>query len=876
MVRGNTAARLHAAMLRATGVALAGSLALALAAGAAPAAGTTAHRPGATAAAPPDTTVPAYPVSTHSLPGLRYQAHDHPGPVLSWRQARHRGSPFSLADVDGDGRPELVSQMREGILLRRHDGLAPVTLDQFNLPPGYVAEIPTADIIAFDARADGTDEVAVVAPHQDGTHWRLWIIDLVGQRVLGDMTLPALPGRRRDGVWDGAYIPLGSVSPPGAKRPLLVLLRTVGHDIHGRGVLAIDPLAAEVVWQRNLDGRPHGYCSLVDDLDGDGHEEIVVGTAAVNNLEGRRLYGASDDSSRVLVLEADGRTRWQRAFGGPGSGLYTAATDLDGRPGKEVVVSSGNTDPSLPSVCVLDADGRMLAQYGRDRRRAGVLAVLTAPDAPTRLAVRYTDLHIDLLGWRDGALVRLGARTVNREQNGLVALDVLPTEPGQEAVIVGGGQVLVCDRDLRTLAGVRLDAVASRPFAMVWPVEPDLAIFLPYAPTARPVVFAPAPRQLHPAWFAGSGLLALGTAGLWWRRRTHRRAGRVETDPVVLRELRLQLLARLAKGGHEKIGALQALRRLVWRLDAEVAQAAAAAGVGAGSGAGPGAGSGAGSGAGVGSGTRAEAGDGAGAGPGAPGGAVASRRAADRLAPALATLTDDTIPRLREILVLGRRTGAPTHLLNTGADILDDLAALPADAHRGLPHLHDRATTLAREAEATLQRLRRAVESNFRSDLAACFARVLAAQQETLDTLGITVVLPPAPGGGSAPDDGPAPAGGPWVAMDSQDVEFVLDNLVGNAARAMEDAAVRRLVIAWDQPGNQVICTVTDTGLGIAPEDHEAIFEDGWSDRPGGGYGLARSRRDLHLHGGNLRVLESRAGHGTTFELTLPAAGPPA
>jgi signal transduction histidine kinase len=88
----------------------------------------------------------------------------------------------------------------------------------------------------------------------------------------------------------------------------------------------------------------------------------------------------------------------------------------------------------------------------------------------------------------------------------------------------------------------------------------------------------------------------------------------------------------------------------------------------------------------------------------------------------------------------------------------------------------------------------------------------------------------------------------------------------------MAGAPQRRLTIAWQTAGPWVIATVDDTGVGIAPEDHEAIFEEGFSDRPGGGYGLSRSRRDLALYGATLRVRESRAGEGTTFELVLPLA----
>jgi signal transduction histidine kinase len=68
---------------------------------------------------------------------------------------------------------------------------------------------------------------------------------------------------------------------------------------------------------------------------------------------------------------------------------------------------------------------------------------------------------------------------------------------------------------------------------------------------------------------------------------------------------------------------------------------------------------------------------------------------------------------------------------------------------------------------------------------------------------------------------------------------------------------------------------VADTGVGIAPEDQEAVFEEfrqvGTAEKKveGTGLGLALSRKFIELHGGRIWV-KSELGTGSTFIFTLP------
>jgi signal transduction histidine kinase len=67
---------------------------------------------------------------------------------------------------------------------------------------------------------------------------------------------------------------------------------------------------------------------------------------------------------------------------------------------------------------------------------------------------------------------------------------------------------------------------------------------------------------------------------------------------------------------------------------------------------------------------------------------------------------------------------------------------------------------------------------------------------------------------------------------------------------------------------------VRDTGIGVAPEDQEQIFEEFRQvgrerSREGTGLGLTLTKRFVELHGGRI-WLESTPGQGSTFTFTLP------
>jgi signal transduction histidine kinase len=114
------------------------------------------------------------------------------------------------------------------------------------------------------------------------------------------------------------------------------------------------------------------------------------------------------------------------------------------------------------------------------------------------------------------------------------------------------------------------------------------------------------------------------------------------------------------------------------------------------------------------------------------------------------------------------------------------------------------------------------------------------------------------------------------VHADQRKVKQVLLNLLSNAVKFTPEGG--RIEVRAAPVDGTIEIAVTDTGIGIAPEDQEAVFEEfrqvGRSDKKaeGTGLGLALCRKFVELHGGRIRVT-SQVGRGSTFTFTLPVRG---
>jgi signal transduction histidine kinase len=112
---------------------------------------------------------------------------------------------------------------------------------------------------------------------------------------------------------------------------------------------------------------------------------------------------------------------------------------------------------------------------------------------------------------------------------------------------------------------------------------------------------------------------------------------------------------------------------------------------------------------------------------------------------------------------------------------------------------------------------------------------------------------------------------------DERRIRQVIFNLLANAVKFTPAGGA--VGVSAEQVNGEVRVSVTDTGPGIAIEDHERIFEEfqqtdaGVEQGEGTGLGLALSKRLVELHGGRVWV-DSELGKGSTFVFTLPARFP--
>jgi len=114
----------------------------------------------------------------------------------------------------------------------------------------------------------------------------------------------------------------------------------------------------------------------------------------------------------------------------------------------------------------------------------------------------------------------------------------------------------------------------------------------------------------------------------------------------------------------------------------------------------------------------------------------------------------------------------------------------------------------------------------------------------------------------------------PLIKQDAAKLRQILSNLLSNAVKFTPEGG--RVMLKAQAEGNDIILTIADTGVGIAPEDQETIFDKFRQagnpltrEHEGTGLGLSIVRELCKLLGGDVS-LKSELGRGSTFSVRLP------
>ncbi len=147
--------------------------------------------------------------------------------------------------------------------------------------------------------------------------------------------------------------------------------------------------------------------------------------------------------------------------------------------------------------------------------------------------------------------------------------------------------------------------------------------------------------------------------------------------------------------------------------------------------------------------------------------------------------------------------------------------------------------------------------------LAAAMEKILAAFRPVAEHRGLVL-------------QAPLPPSSLCLVADREGVEQVLENLVDNALKYTP--APGTVTVSVEEQGDQLVLTVSDTGIGIPPEEQGRIFDEFYRahnarelPERGTGLGLAIVLAVVQAHEGSI-ALQSKEGQGSTFVVRLPSA----
>jgi len=572
-----------------------------------------------------------------------------------------------------------------------------------------------------------------------------------------------------DGQWGGNIALLGSFDLNADGRTDAMALGAIaGITLRPREVMLWNLGSGQIEWRLPTGATPTGGSAIID-VDGDARKDLLLGLGAPGN--GVEAGAWDDGHSYVIAVNVEGDTLWSRQLGGYSSSVELAADDLDGDGTIEVVTAlnyHSELDAVRPELAIWrGSDGTLL-----DTLRIGSPANCVLIEQCTegkRIFAGASDGTLRRLRWEKGVLEVESTLNCHDAVESMASVVLHPVFDEWRLVAgMGKGTVAVVDEWLSPLAMVHIDETIDssgkvRPTTVETPTGTAGAILVRTTNKTHRYIIATKPlplwmRLLIPL-LGAVAVAALVPAS----RRASLAALRRWLLPKDTRDDSIEeLLTALTTAGHGKLSATSTFRRL--RRQSEM--------------------------------IRTNEGD-------------VPPAFQERFTDALGNSRDIGIPGVATIVRLSERVGtAPAHTRHLSS-ALERLRALIHDMPATLPDESDAASLEARLDEIlpvldkALGGIKYAAELERSSSLGAELGRALRSRSSEIERLGVDLESP-----------NPGALKSARVLGTPQELSFVLDNLLGNAIRAMANEAERRLRISVEMGPRWVVLRIEDTGRG--------------------------------------------------------------
>lgn len=261
----------------------------------------------------------------------------------SWSYSIDGKAAFLTGDPDGDGHAEIIVQENARLLLLDENGLLE---EERNL------EIPFVLCPLLDVDGDCISEIPLLFQHSIYTFTIYdWKTDHLHDFFLNSVReYPSQTGQARP------FMILNGDTP------VIVTSLSAGYSCQPRGVIAVDSESGEILWEYRT--GPSVIPDVVDDIDGDGAPEIIIGSAAPCNCPEDEFY--PDCEAFIIALSAQGEKVWSLSVGTGYKRVSVISEDILENPGKEIIGFCYEASENWGRLLCLSSTGEIMHDIHED------------------------------------------------------------------------------------------------------------------------------------------------------------------------------------------------------------------------------------------------------------------------------------------------------------------------------------------------------------------------------------------------------------------------------------------------------------------------------------------------------------------------------